>query len=267
MNSVPTIYWGEIRAKFGRLPVWLPGTRITLGDVGVLSPTRWERTTTLADLGVRIVFDQPGAAVEYDFASAQGVTVKTQLAGQRHGPIPGLPGGAAGFQATFSRAGACVFRAAQVRVQQIGNLDDVERAVLDLYAAGRWRKEWTYVTETAVGGPSCVLVAKDKSANAVVSLGLSQPAGTASLASANAGLQLSSQSAMACAFVAAEQTTVLWSGRYVNDAWYKFRGPQGAIRGDDTTRTAAAPADTDAQETKAQVLSIEHPDDNPPPAV
>jgi hypothetical protein len=246
------MYWHEIRAKFKRLPVWLPATPIALGDVGLLSPSKWTKETTLTKLGITVKRGQKGVPTDHDYSSAHGVTIDTQLSGESSA-IAGLQPGEAGFFATFSRSGACVFKVAQVRVRGIDNLHEVEQAILALHAAGKWKPDWTYVTETAQGGPACVLVAAHATASAVVSFGLDLPTGTASLVSAKAGLRLGPRKDLSAGFVTTKPTTVLWSGRYVRDPL--FRTPRGEDRGEPITSTTTE---------SPRIAPIESPTDNLP---
>lgn len=253
MPSIPKTFWREIRGKYDRLPVWLPGTPITIGDVGHLSPGRWTKKTTLEELGITMTPDEDGVPVDHDYSSARGVTIDIQLSGETNAGIAGLQAGEAGFSVTFTRSGACVFKAAQVRVSRIGNLHKVEQAILDLYAADQWQPDWTYVTETAQGGPACILVAEHAAATAVVNLGLDLPAGTASLASAKAGLSLARNTDLSAGFVTAEPTVVLWSGRYIRDPL--FHTPRSKDRGDPITTTTTE---------KTRTAPIEYPTSNMP---
>jgi len=236
--------------------VWLPGTALEIGDVGHLSPNGWTTMTTLSELGLTVQLGQLGAPTDYDYSSADGVQITTGLSGSANTAIPGLSAGEAGFAATFTRAGACVLKAVQVQVQQIANLHQLEQKILELYAGKRWQPSWTYVTEVAHGGPSCVLVAQHGLASATIKFGANVPLG-AGLASARGGLTLRNTEGLAGSFVTQEQSTVLWAGRYVRDPlWHSARTKS---RGDVTAAGSVVAG-------KPSVKSIVFFTENPPPS-
>jgi hypothetical protein len=52
MASILDAYWNEISHRFTRHPVWLPGTPMDLGDIGILRDSGWEKVTDLTGIGI-----------------------------------------------------------------------------------------------------------------------------------------------------------------------------------------------------------------------
>ncbi|WP_405758777.1 hypothetical protein [Streptomyces sp. NBC_00073] len=230
MHSVLTSYWNGSLASFHRFPVWLPGNRMALGDVGVLAPDGWSKSTDLVRLEVATEADAPGAPSDYDHSDGASLSFVT---GASAGAVeaPWLPSGHVGLRLDFTRAGAFVLKAKGVRVTRIGNLAEVESGVLDLYRRGLWRREWVLVTEVAVGGPVIVVVARESGARAVVDLGAEAVAGGLDLGRVRGSLGVGFRHGLAAQFATRERSAVLWRGMYVSDgliggAKLKHRGDE-----------------------------------------
>ena len=251
-TSIPDNLWHEMRGRFGRLPVWLPGTPMALGDVGELGGRGWTKVTTLAELGIRLVPDTIGAATDVDYSSHDGVQVTTH-ATATGGNLPGIAEGHTALKFSFKNNKAFVFTSYGVQTNRIGNLAEVDHAILSAHSRGDWQPSWIAVIEVARGGPTIILVAQEAGAEAVVDLGADLPLGLAASAQAQTGLAVSGRHGLAGMFVTSEQATVLWRGRYVHQRF--FSGPTLRERGIEENDT------TEVQQ--ASVAELEFPDDVP----
>ncbi len=65
MGAVYQQYTEELHDKFGYLATWLPGTKLKLGDVGILKRDRFEFVTTLNDLGLPFTIRDISGAADY----------------------------------------------------------------------------------------------------------------------------------------------------------------------------------------------------------
>ena len=227
-DSIPVSFWHEVRGRFERLPVWLPGTPMALGDVGELSPRGWTKVTTLAALGIEFTPDIPGAATDIDYSSHDGVKVATYASGGIGAGLRGIAEGHAALKFSFTRGGAFVFTSYGVQTNRIDKLDEVDKAILDAYSRGSWRPSWVTVFEVARGGPTIILVAQEADAGALVDLGADIPAGLADPARAKAGLTVNNRHGLAGMFVTAEPATILWRGRYVHRGFFSGTSVRGA---------------------------------------
>lgn len=214
MKSVPRAFWHEFRGAFERLPVWLPGTRIQLGDIGLLSPAGWAPVSTLAEQGVSFAVGEPGAPVDVDYHSFGGADVSPHLSvdgGPLLGPVAGV---GSSVRYSFSRQGAFVLKATALRARQIVDVDAVAEQAYARYRAGTWQPGWTVVTEVGWSGPAMILVSGRAGAEATVDFDVAVPALSAGI---GAGIRVSNEHGLAAAFVSPGPSTVMWGGRYVRD--------------------------------------------------
>ncbi|MFF5654518.1 hypothetical protein ACFY8N_39820 [Streptomyces collinus] len=217
MHSVLRSFWNGSLGRFNRFPVWLPGNRMSLGDVGVLAPDDWYKATDLARLGVVAEHDAPGAASDYDHSDGATLSFVTSASVGEVAHAGWLPSGHVGLRLEFRQGGSFVLKAKAVRVSRLADLAGVEAHVLDLYRRGKWRREWVLVTEVAVGGPVIVVIAKESGAHAVVNLGADAVVGEFDLGRVRGSLDIGSESGLGARFTTREQSAVLWRGMYVSD--------------------------------------------------
>jgi hypothetical protein len=215
MRSIPQSFWHEFRGAFARLPVWLPGTRLRLGDVGVLDAAGWSPVGTLTGLGIEHTAGGPGVAVDHDYRSVNGTEVSTTVGAQADLAAVAPADVGVSVHYRFSRQGAFVVQARSVRVRQITDLAAVGEQVLASYGDGTWQRDWQVVTEVATAGSVLVLVAARSGAEATVEL-TATPAGLP-VVGASAEVRLAGERGLAASFVTREPTALMWSGRYVRD--------------------------------------------------
>jgi hypothetical protein len=216
VRSVPHSFWHEFRGAFGRLPVWLPGTRLQIGDIGLLDPNGWTTVGTLSGQNITCEVGAPGAPVDFDYRSVDGTEVMTEAAGT--GDLGPMPGAGVSAHYRFSRQGAFVVRARAVRARQIKDLAAVGEQVISAYQDGNWRREWLVVTELATSESIFILVAGRAGAEATVHFdAFGSPATAAGPVAADAGVRLSHESGLTASFVSLRSTTLMWSGRYIRD--------------------------------------------------
>jgi len=164
MPAVHRQYTRELYAEFHYFATWMPNVGLSLGDVGVLRDHRFDRMTSLTEMGVSFTsLEHPGRA-EYSYSS----TGKVEISVDGALSAPALPGGDSSVALTvaFSDACATYFRAAQCRSAVIGELPKLARDLRELRQAGEWRPEYVVVTEVVRAGPAVVLVSNQAGARA-----------------------------------------------------------------------------------------------------
>src|SRR5262245_4677883 len=109
---------------------------MALGDVGQLGPRGWTKVTTLAALDIDFTPDISGAATDIDYSSHDGVQVATYVSGGTGAGLQGIAEGHAALKFSFTRGEAFVFTSYGVHTNRIGNLAEVDRAILDAYSRG-----------------------------------------------------------------------------------------------------------------------------------
>lgn len=190
MDGVHRIYTDEVYEKLGFLACWLPNTKVALGDVGTVAGRRFERATSLAELGVAFGIGEPSRLAGLEYLSAGKIEVTVEGAGAA-GPTDGR------VSIRFGEAGATFIQAARCRWETVTNHPALERELQVLRAAGQWRPDWVVVTKVLRTGPVAIMVSS--AAGTTVDLRLSADVLSKPLPVANgsAGLSASSRSGLA----------------------------------------------------------------------
>lgn len=258
MKRLVNDLWDETRGAFDRLPVWLPGTRMDLGDVGVFGDTGWVKQTTLAALGITQTTEPAGAPTDYTYVSSDGAEVSGGVNASVDPAFTGIPVGNAGLRVRFSRAGAFVLHADRVAVRRIGNLQEVDERILAAYQGGAWKRQWVLVSEVARAAAVLVIVSAGREGEAVVDLGVNLDGLGQPLASAGTALRIATRKGIAASFASSTGAAVLWQGRQVRDRWWRS-APE--VRGTEPQRGTTAvpgPASGGQDRVGAEVVEIEH---------
>jgi hypothetical protein len=261
LASLSRAFWHEARAEFGRLPVWLPGSPIALGDVGTFNrDTGWVKAAEVATLGIATEMDGPAGDVDYDYYSHDGAEVSLQLAAHTTAP-PGTGGsGNAGLLVRFSRRGAFVLKARHVAIERITNIADLDRQVLELYRGGVWQRDWVVATEIARGGPAAIATSATAGAECTIDLGASPTVGGLAPVTIGAGSRVTHARGIAAHFLAPEPVALLWRGRCVHDRWWlaaRMHERGDAEQVDEVAQGGSTSGDS------AWLAEIEYPDDLP----
>lgn len=164
MPAVHRQYTRELYKEFRYFATWMPNVGLSLGDVGVLRDHRFDRMTSLTEMGVTFTrLEHPGRA-EYSYSS----TGKVEISLDGGLTAPALPGGNSSMALTvaFSDASATYFRAVGCRSEVISDLPSLARDLRDLRQSGEWRPEYVVVTEVVRAGPAVVLVSNQAGARA-----------------------------------------------------------------------------------------------------
>ncbi|WP_371551403.1 hypothetical protein OG266_38460 [Streptomyces sp. NBC_00554] len=161
-------YTRELFDKWGYFATWMPNGPCALGDVGVLRGRRFNRMTSLANLGVAFTTTRRGTPVDYSYASTGGVDCSLSGQAEAVTPLSGSRAALATLTVSFKSANATYFRAVECTVESIDDLPALERPLAELRQSGQWRREYWVMTEVVRTGPALILVANE--ANARVSL-------------------------------------------------------------------------------------------------
>ena len=153
--DAPARYLDELRSELGLYPTWFPGDPIELGAFGRIVRGRFVADGRLAELGIDVVPRR----------QEQKTSIKKQ-----HGMKLAAAAGAAaqggaldaelGIDFSIEREYAWAFAARGMSAAEIGNLLEVERALLEAYRLGDWRRQWLVVAEVRHVDHLNVLVAR-----------------------------------------------------------------------------------------------------------
>lgn len=217
MASILDQHWNELGEKFGRRPVWLPGTPMHLGDIGILRTRGWEKVSDLQSVGINFLREPVGAKTAYSYSSSRGVEVTVRSGVDADAPMKGVAKGNAALGIKFSRAAAFVLMADDAEVERIASLEVVDRAVLAAFQSNAWRPEWIYISEVVMGAPSLTVISATADGEAVVDLAGGLRPGATELGRVGAKVGFGYKKDLAASFVTADKSAVMWRGHYVRN--------------------------------------------------
>jgi len=214
-------FWDEFQARFSRAPVWLPGTSMRLGDIGIVDRRGFIGLTSLSRLGITFEEQPSDAQVEYYASSEHASSRDVDLRGSLSDPTGAIGQAEAGMHMTFSAARAFVVRAARVKGVKITNVLEVEAEIRRRRSAGSsWEKDWIYVQEVVTARPCIMVVSEASGAETTVKATGSGTgfAGFAQLLGAGAVLQLTGDVSSVQQIVTGERAPFMWRGRWLRGA-------------------------------------------------
>src|ERR1044072_8200162 len=127
MVAIHEAYTREMYDEYGYFAVWLPSVPLALGDVGTFTGHRFDKLTTLADLGVPFRASPVSARADVEYSSSGAVSMSADGAVGVTRTVPMVS-----LSITFSRDGATFFQARECTEQSIDNLPELASALLPL---------------------------------------------------------------------------------------------------------------------------------------
>lgn len=236
--SVFKSYTKAMHKEYGTRATWLPGTKISIGDVGVLHDGKFVPQSSLKDLGIdfEVIEEFP---MDYDYVSSQGVNIHKKLAGQAAPVQTSALGQAdAGLVVEFKKEGAIVFSAKNGRKYRLKNSLQIGMEIEKRYEAGQWKKEWLIVSEVIIADNGTILISQSSNVN--VELKAKGQLGAGDLKLSNLDLDFASQvdASKAITVKADQGLTPLYNLSGIRAGWFskgKFvpksadgRPPEGA---------------------------------------
>ena len=214
MPQTVHLFSQAVHQKYRRLPVWLPGSGMSVGDVGLLHDDRtWTKLLRLADLGVNTTAEpEPAPALTYSDVGGKTTRVAARMSGSGPAEIPGIPEGQFGIHAQFDEAAAFVFEAADCLVTRLAGVYDAEEQLKLLYAtSARWQTNWVYVAEVLTAEK--FFLAVSQGSHGEVSIALGADATSASIGSLKASAQIGVRTDTVQSFYSASRTPVMYRAR------------------------------------------------------
>jgi hypothetical protein len=234
-------YTDEMRAQFDYLSAWPPNTHFELGDVGILRRDRFERQTTLTDLGIPYKTRGRSHGVDLDYCSAGNVSITVTGAATS-------PAGPLRIAVSFAREHGVVFQAKACHTTEIADRHTLGRTVLALAESGRWPRDHVVITELLSTGPAVVLVSSNHDARIELAATVPAPLDALPLASASAALDVVSSRGIGVKFIAPTGLTPLFraSGirrRLLGEDSFEHRGENNGSRELHSTDLLYTPAE------------------------
>ncbi|MFC5102678.1 hypothetical protein [Kibdelosporangium philippinense] len=205
MVAIHEQYTREMYEKYGYFATWLPSTRVELGDVGTFSGHRFDKVTTLSELGVAFQsgVSSPRADLEYSSSGAVSVTTDGALGVVKSTPL-------ASVSITFAREGATYFQASECREQAIENLAQLQTALMPLCHNGTWHPDYVVVTRLVSTGPTMILISSRGDTRVELALNADGLGTPLPLAKAAGNFVMTAKSGLAVSVLADEGSTPLF---------------------------------------------------------
>lgn len=231
-------YTEEMHREFGYSATWLPNTQLSIGDVGFFHRDRFQRVTSLREMGITIAVGPTGEPSDLEYLSANQV----QLSWRTDAGASTMPAAEAAttISVVFGRAHAVVFQALACRVRAIRDLPGLTAQLHALVDSGKWQRDYAVITEVIQTGPSAVLVSSQANARADFRVRAGALTGPCALAQAAANLGVLSTSGVSVKVVAPKGLTPLFRACAFRSRFRK--PPQLAYRGGGEEITDAAPS-------------------------
>lgn len=205
METMCERYTEEMRSQFDYLSTWLPNAHLELGDVGVLHRDRFERLTSLSDIGIPFTIRERHHAVDLDYCSASNVSIRVTGAADGLSPAP------LRMSVSFTREHGVVFQAKECHVTEIANRYTLGRNILALAESGLWPRDHVVITELVSTGPAVVLISNQRDARIELVTHAPVPAANVlPLASASATLDVVSARGIGVKIIASRGLTPLF---------------------------------------------------------
>jgi hypothetical protein len=194
--------------KFGFLATWLPNAAIRLGDVGAMSGGKFQRVTSLGDLGITFQVRKGSQPIDLSHSSEEGVSINLSgNAAADAGPAEAN----AGVAVVFGSKGSFVFQATGCVEHSIEDQAKLGRDVIAKFkSGGDWDPDWVVINTVVEAKCATVLVSSSSEGKVELTAKGNLPPNGLALANADAGLHLSSLQGDVLHFVAQQGLTPMF---------------------------------------------------------
>jgi hypothetical protein len=182
-------YLRHMNSKTGYRATWDPGKPLTIGSVGRLDNSGiFSVFTTLEKEGIPVELRVDDTTADLDYTSSESVTITTKLSGKV--PVAGsfLTEADAGFNIEFKSDRSVVFQSQGNQTDQLTNLAEIKKMILQKYKEANWDKDWLVVTELVRAKSATIIIAN--SSNATLDLKANANMGAPSLKLTDLSLEL-----------------------------------------------------------------------------
>ena len=240
MSKPVKIYQKEMHENLGFFATWLPGDHLELGALGVLAGNQFRQVATLGDLGIYWSSSHEGSPQPLKYTSSSGTSISISA-----GAGTAIPAAAAEVTIDFSRQGAFLFDALNVRQVRIKNRFDVAADILASYENGIWKKEWYVIESLHIADSATIIVSQDRSAALALTASSDLAIPSTTLADPKVGLSVTSSRGKIFHVIAGRNLQPLYSCLRLKDAL--FKSPEivpvrGSVRRDDSIEMFARPS-------------------------
>lgn len=208
--SINRQYTQELQEETNYSATWFPIVRVAPGDVGRITNYEFEPLTNLKALGIPFEVVPGQTQADFDYYSADSVSVSTKAAGDTPALGSVIAQASAGITVKFGRSEAVAFRATGCRSAQIRNRADIEREILTRYQDGAWAKDQVIIMEVVSATSATILISNGSNARIELLAKGNVGAQGLDLASVDANFQVVQESNIATRILASEGLTPLF---------------------------------------------------------
>ena len=203
-------YTREMKEQFGYLATWLPNTRLSLGDIGILRDNQFTKISNLSDhgIGFEIEEDEIKAVIEYSSKGAVSLTSKASGTVAPQGSVLGETD--AGILVEFSRENAILFKANGTMSPCIKNQISLGKEIISLYEKGKWDKDWAVITEKVDADSTTIIISSSSKGKIELKATGSIKAAKLDIADINLGFELSFSKDLSTSIIAEGSLTPLF---------------------------------------------------------
>ncbi len=200
--SISSQYIKELHKEFGYFGTWLPGTPISVGDIGIIDKNGFIRHSSLKEMEIdfETVIDDTTEDIEY--SSREGVLWHSKLSGQSPELGSSLTKTDAGISVKFSKENAILLMTKGVQTHLISNIPKLESDILRLKKKGLWRNDFSIITELKSADSSTILISNSSKSEIELRMKASMGSTEVNLADVEAGFSISSYKNMALKIIA-----------------------------------------------------------------
>jgi hypothetical protein len=234
--SVSKFYTKEIKYETNYSATWLPSVTVSPGDVGRIKDYQFQHLTSLSTLGIPFSTSPGVSKLDFNYYSANAVSVTMKASGQAPLVGSGLAQADAGVNIRFQRDNAVIFRLRRGSSTRISDLNSLEKNIIPLHDADTWKDDMVVVTEAVVADSATIIISRGS--NAQIDLLARGQVGAAGidLADIDANLQVVKESNIDTKIIASKGLTPLFKALGMRKSWWSgqrklgLRPPAGEAR-------------------------------------
>lgn len=162
--SMGKMYRKELKNEFDYNAIWLPQTRVELGDVIIVRKGKVVVKSTLKDQGISFKTRSGRADPEINYLSQKDASVDFKLAGELPPVGSMLKATEAGAHVSFRSKDAIAFFLTGCESSIIRDVLGIEDDILRLYHKGHglWKRDYYLVTEVVSSKSATILISRGK---------------------------------------------------------------------------------------------------------
>jgi len=162
MTSPVKLYQREMHENVGFFATWFPADAIRIGEAGVFEGGRFRVMSSLEELGIPCEIAKSPTAQDVRYTSSSGTRIEAS------GGADVASAAAVEIKIEFSKAGAFIFHANQLRSYAVSKRATLGGALVDAHKEGRWDQDWLVVDGIHQATNATIVVSEDRSAGLVL---------------------------------------------------------------------------------------------------